>query len=109
MTRRHKYGAIATTTPDGIKHPSKRQAKRWEELKLLERAGEIVNLKREVPFKLEINGELICTYRADHTYDWKHGGGSVVEDSKSTATTTPVFKLKAKLMKAILGIEIRCV
>lgn len=105
MTRRPKYGAVPTTTPDGIRHPSKRQAKRWEELKLLERAGEIVNLKREVPFKLEVNGELICTYRADHVYDWKHGGGSVVEDSKGMRTD--VFRLKAKLMKAVLGIHVK--
>lgn len=105
LARRHKFGAIPTVTADGVRHPSKRQARRWEELKLMERAGHIANLRREVAYKLCVNGHLIATYRADHVYDWKNGGGTVVEDSKGVAT--PVFKLKAKLMKACHGIEIK--
>lgn len=106
-----KYRNVPTITSDGIRHPSKRQAKRWEELKLLEKTGHIVNLRREVAYKLCVGGYLIATYRADHVYAWKNGqigaSGEVVEDSKGVRT--PVFNLKAKLMKAIYGIEVKLV
>ena len=106
-----KYRNVPTVTDDGIWHPSRRQAKRWEELKLLQSAGHIVNLRREVAYKLCVNGYLIATYRADHVYGWKNGqieaSGEVVEDSKGIRT--PIFNLKAKLMKAIYGIEVKLV
>lgn len=102
MTRRHKYGAIPTVV-DGIRFASKREAKRYAELKLLEKAGEIKNLKRQVRYKLQLE----TVYVADFTYDWTHGGGSVVEDAKGFATRE--FKRKAKLMKQQHNVDVRCV
>lgn len=106
--RRHKYRAVATEV-DGIRFPSKREAKRWTELKILEQKGHIKNLKRQVRFPIEVNGTVVCTYIADFVYDWAHGDGTVVEDSKPVAIATPVFKLKSKLMRAVHGIEVKCV
>jgi hypothetical protein len=102
MTRRPKYGAVSTVV-DGIRFASKREAKRFAELKLLEKAGEIVNLKRQVRYKLQME----TVYVADFTYSWKHGGGEVVEDSKGYATRE--FKRKAKLMKQQHNVDVRCV
>lgn len=101
-----KYRAKAVVV-DGVRFPSKAQAARYLELRYLERAGEIRLLKLEVPFTLSINGVKICRYVADFTYDEKRECGwvPVVEDTKGFKTQ--VYKLKAKLMLAVLGIEIR--
>lgn len=106
-TRYRKYGNTKTEV-DGIKFDSKKEANRWSELKLLAMAGKIRNLKRQVPIRCEVNGELVCKYIADFTYDepidvadW----GFVVEDAKGFKTE--VYKLKKKLVEALHGFEIR--
>jgi hypothetical protein len=98
----HKYRAIATTV-DGIKFPSKAEAKRWGELKLLERAGQIMGLRRQVRIDLAVNGKHVCFYTADFTYFER--SQYIVEDSKGMIT--PEFRLKAKLYAAIFGKDIR--
>jgi hypothetical protein len=45
-----KYGNIKTTTSDGITHDSRKEANRWCELLLLQRAGKIYDLKRQVKY-----------------------------------------------------------
>lgn len=123
-----KYHNIKTTTSDGIKHDSAKEARRWCELKLLERAGEISNLRRQVEFELIPNqyetikrfsksGEPLkdqtklverkVSYIADFVYDDKFG--TVVEDTKSDATQTPAFVIKRKLMYQVHGIKIKIV
>ena len=47
-----KYGNRKTRTSDGILHDSRKEALRWQQLLLLERAGEITDLKRQVEFLL---------------------------------------------------------
>lgn len=81
---------------------SKREAKRWQELELLQHAGEISNLRRQVPFAIVINRMHVCDYLADFVY--LRDGVEVVEDVKGFATE--VFRLKAKLVRALYGIEI---
>lgn len=49
--KKSKYGAVKTEV-DGIKFDSKREASRYQELRLLEQAGEITNLLLQVPFEL---------------------------------------------------------
>lgn len=93
------------TTIDGVTFPSKKEAARWIELRLLQKAGLISDLRRQVKFDLAVNGTKVCAYWADFTYI--ENAALVVEDTKSSATKTPVFRLKAKLMAAIHGITIR--
>jgi len=103
--KEHKFKAKPAVV-DGIHFPSKRQAARYLELKLLEKAGRIENLQIDGPkttFKLIVNGMLVCTYRADATYT--EDGKLVVEDSKGMKTD--YYKLKSRLVRACLGIEIR--
>jgi hypothetical protein len=101
--RRSKYGAVRTVV-DGINFDSKKEAIRYQELKLLERAGEITELDRQVPYRCEIDGDLICTYKADFQY-LENGWKLVCEDVKGFRT--PLFKLKKKLVQALFGVEIR--
>jgi hypothetical protein len=94
------------TVIDGITFDSIREAKRYAELVLLERTGVIQNLRRQVRYPLSVNGQLICTYIADFCY--VENGHEVTEDVKSSYTRKlPVFRIKAKLMRAIHGIAIR--
>lgn len=91
---------------DGIRFDSKKEALRWRELKLLESAGKISGLERQVEFPLAVNGVVVCCYRADAVY--LEDGKRVVEDTKSEITRRhPVYRLKRKLLAAALGVEIR--
>ena len=96
------------TSLDGIKFRSKKEAKRYAELKLLERAGEITNFELQPRFKCEVNNKVICTYVADFSYYEKIFGGIatkfVVEDVKGMKT--PLYKLKKKLAEACFNIRI---
>lgn len=98
----NKYRNIRTEV-DGVSFHSKKEASRWRELKLLERAGHIFNLKRQVPYGLDVEGIHITRYIADFVY--VENGTEVVEDAKGIRT--PVYRLKKKLMYAIYGITIR--
>lgn len=102
---RNKFHAVRTTV-DGITFDSKAEAARWLDLRLLEKAGKIVGLKRQVPFPLVVNGLLITTYIADYTYTDTLTGDVVTEDCKSPATITPEFRLKMKLLSALHGINV---
>jgi hypothetical protein len=94
------------TEVDGIKFGSKKEAKRWVDLKLLLAAGRIRNLERQVTFRVEVCGKLICRYIADFVYEeLRHEWVKVVEDAKGYPT--PVYILKRKLMAAVHDIEIR--
>lgn len=91
---------------DGHRFASKAEARRYAELKLIQHSGQIHDLQLQTRFPLKVNGELVCTYIADFTYRaWN--GDLVVEDVKSPASKTPQYRMKAKLVRALLGIEIR--
>lgn len=95
-----KYGNVKTEA-EGMKFDSKREAKRWMNLRLEETAGQIKKLQRQVVYPLVVNGMQICIYVADFVYE---RDGLVVEDAKGYKT--PEYRLKAKLMLACHGIEI---
>ena len=103
-----KYGNVPVRE-GGAYFSSTGEFKRWCELKLLEKAGQIFDLKRQVPFDLTVNTVNICKYVADFTYrdHGIFGGALIVEDYKSAATKTPIFDIKRKLMMACHGIDVR--
>jgi hypothetical protein len=98
----NKYRAVKTTV-DGIVFHSKREANRYVDLVTLQKAGRIANLRLQVPYKLEVNGQLVCTYKADFNY--QEDGVEVVEDCKGYRTHE--YRIKKKLMKACHGITLR--
>lgn len=105
----NKFHAVKTTV-DGITFDSKREAKRYCELKLLQTAGEISELNTQPVFRLSVpdatSGGVaeVCKYIGDFRY--VKNGQVVVEDVKSKPTMTPIYRLKKKLMRALHGIEI---
>ena len=96
------------TEVDGIVFDSSKEARRWQELRLLESAGAILYLERQVAFDLiASNGEVVAKYYADFRYKDLALNKTVVEDTKSDHTRTlPVYRLKKKLMMACHGITI---
>jgi len=99
-----KYGNTKIRV-DGRRFDSKREAARWQELKLLERAGEIKGLERQVEYELipKQPGERAVKYIADFRYI-DHDGKTVVEDTKGVKT--PVYILKRKLLLWVHGIRV---
>ena len=93
------------TVYDGITFDSQREAERYRQLKLLERAGEISDLKLQVPFELipKQPGERAVKYIADFVYT--EDGQTVVEDVKGFST--PVYRLKRRMMQDKHGITIK--
>jgi hypothetical protein len=106
--RKTKFRNVPTEV-DGIKFDSRAEARRYGELKLMERADAIRALRIHPDFELSVNGMDICKYVADFSYyePQKAGWIHVVEDVKSKATKTPTYRLKRKLMEAVFGISIR--
>lgn len=94
---------------DDIKFDSKKEARRYNELKLLEKAGIIKNLQRQVKYELQpsfkYNNKTIraINYIADFVYE--KNGKLIVEDVKGIRTD--VYKLKKKLFLYIFNIEIQ--
>ena len=109
---RSKYGNKRIVM-DGEHFDSLKEAARYQELKLLERAGEIRELKRQVPFVLipvqkDDKGKVIereLKYIADFTYIERGKLVRTVEDVKGMRTE--VYKIKRKLMLYRNGIRIK--
>ena len=100
--KRSKYGNRKTKV-DGRTFASKAEAKRYGELKLLQRSGAISDLACQVSYPLIVNTQHIARYVCDFAYT--ENGTNVVEDVKGVRT--PVYALKRKLLKALYGITIR--
>jgi len=110
----HKYRAKATVV-DGIRFASKKEAGRYQELKLLVLAGEIGKLQLQPGFKLGTDDAPVlmrsprypngrrASYFADFKYRGKDGL-EVIEDVKGM--DTPLSKLKRAVVEAQYGIRI---
>lgn len=104
------------TVVNGISFDSLKEAKRYQELLLLEKAGAITDLQMQVKYVLipsqRINGKVIereCAYKADFVY--KENGETIVEDVKGYRDPASAgyakFVIKRKLMLYVHGIRIR--
>ncbi len=99
-----KYRAEPTAL-DGHKFASKKEANRYAELKLMEKAKLIFDLELQPVLACIVNGVHVCDYIADFRYRENHGLKlQVTEDVKGVRT--PVYRLKKKLVKACRGVEI---
>lgn len=100
---KHKYGAIRTEA-DGIKFPSKLEARYYQKLKLAQKSGALLFFLRQPLFDLGGGG---VTYRADFIEFWKDGTVRVI-DVKGMPETT-AFKIKKKLVESLYPIQINIV
>lgn len=94
--RRNKFNNKKTLL-DGYLFDSKKEAKRYFELKALQAAGEVWKLEMQPRIPLIVNGQKIGTYIGDFRYELPDGT-VVIEDVKSPATKTPVYNLKKKIL-----------
>jgi hypothetical protein len=101
--RRNKYNATPTRV-EGRRFDSRREADRYAELRLLERAGEIRGLEVQCGYDLRVGGVLVCRYVADFRYADARTGETVVEDAKGFRTRE--YRIKKKLMLALHGVRI---
>lgn len=108
--KKNKYGNSKVII-DGIKFDSELEGKRYKQLKLLERAGEIKDLQLQVPYILQESYRKYDSkehkwktiqaikYVADFVYFDIRKGKVIVEDTKSEPTKTAVFKIKKKIFE----------
>jgi hypothetical protein len=112
--KRNKYGNKKTYIND-VKFDSKKEAERALELAMLEKAGVIKNLKRQVRFELipsqkDENGKVLfrpVVYIADFTYTDCKTGEFICEDVKGMIVNE--FRLKQKMMYYFHHIKVRVV
>lgn len=110
-----KYGARKVDL-NGEHYDSAKEFTRHQELKLLQKAGEISDIRRQVkyvliPKQVDENGKLIereCAYKADFVYKDKDGH-EIVEDVKgyTGGSAYAVFTIKRKLMLQLYGIRVQ--
>ena len=105
---RNKYGAKKTQVGE-IKFDSKKEAIRWVELQLLERCGEISDLRRQV--KVDLLGQYGPLYtrtgrKMKLTFDFAYidGGAQVYEDAKGYPTRD--YEVRVAVARA-MGLEVR--
>lgn len=122
----NKYYNIKTKTSDGVVFDSHKEARRWEQLLLLQRAGKISHLERQVSYELIPNQyesyerfsktgkrlkdgqrlvERKVNYVADFRYTDTATNETIVEDAKGFRTKEWV--IKRKLMLYVHGIKVR--
>ena len=100
-----------TAVVDGIKFDSKREARRYGQLKLLARTGQITDLRLQVPFILAPSVKYAKATRAKpalkYTADFVYtaDGRQVVEDAKGVKTEA--YVVRKHLMMSVHGIEIQ--
>ena len=94
---------------DGIFFDSKKEAARFNELKLMQNAGLIANLECHPVYGIFYNGETICHVELDFKYWDQRRSEYVHEDIKTTATDNALSKLKRKLVRAFHGIQVELV
>ena len=105
-----KYHSHKIKTQDGV-FDSQREYRRWCELKLLQRAGQISELRRQVKYELIPSqrgedgkvAEKPVSYSADFVY--REDGKVIVEDSKGVRTDAYIIKRKLMLFRH--GIRIK--
>ena len=117
MRKTNKYKAIKTTV-DGITFDSKKEAARYQELKLLEQQGIINTLVLQPVYPIVIDGEPVrirsngypngrkVSYIADFSYI-SESGELVTEDVKGMDTA--LSRLKRALVESIYGVRVRVI
>ncbi len=103
--KRAKYGNKREKI-DGYTFDSLLEARRYQELKLMEKAGEIRDLTVHPPFSIQVNGIHCGKTEMDFLYFTKEGK-RVVEDTKGVST--PLSKLQHKLLFALYSIQVKVI
>jgi hypothetical protein len=109
LSRKGRFAVAAKEdrTVDGETFDSKREAARYSQLKLMQRAGMIDGLELQPFWVVEINGQRLCKFTADFSYFCKERGRLVIEDVKSTGTQKDAaYRLRKKAAQLYFGIKV---
>jgi len=107
MPVKYKVAPKTERTLDGIVFDSKREAARYADLKLAEKAGHIKNLVLQPEYPVQINGKHYCTYTPDFKYTEALTGKEIIEEVKSTGTMKDAaYRLRKKAAELYHGVEI---
>lgn len=114
VAKRNKFNAQKVDL-DGMTFDSKKEHRRYIELKAMQQRGEIFGLEHHTKFelapKIKLEGEKrakpALRYFADFTY-YISTGEYIVEDVKSAATRKLAsYRTKKHLMKTVFNINVR--
>lgn len=107
IPRKNKYNARKVYL-DGYTFDSKAEAKYYIEKKWELCGGLISDLWVHTRFPLVVGDKLICTYESDVDFvDVKKKEWVVVDVKSEKTRKLPVYQRNKKLMKELLGIDIR--
>ncbi len=104
--RTNKFGAVKTTARDGVVLDSAHEAQIYQDLTLLQAAGEITELRRQVRIPLDVNGLRVCEIKVDFVYREKSSGQLVYFEAKSPVTRTRQYVITRKLFEAVMGVKV---
>ena len=95
-----------------LRFDSQKEARRYDELMVMLRAGIISDLRLQPQFTLQESyvtetGERIRAIRYTADFSYKFGGKLVVEDVKSKPTRTKEYLRNRKFMRSKFGIDIQ--
>lgn len=96
---RHKFHARPTEL-DGVKFPSKLEAKLYAQLVARRAEGSVLFFLRQVPFHLP--GGVV--YRSDFQVFWADGSCEFLD---AKGVETEAFRVKLRLVEALYPVEIR--
>ena len=120
--KKHSKMRNVRSVTDGINFASKKEARKYGELKLLKEVGHIKDFSWQIRYKLYVKTTHICDYIADFIVYHNDGTKEVVDckgykkhqyvDSfghKKTSTSTAylLFTIKKKWMKALYDIDVK--
>ncbi len=107
--KKEKYGRKRVYA-DGMTFDSRREYRRWLQLRLLEDDGQVADLRRQVAFPLVVNGVTVGRYTADFVYldmacpAVAPDARIVVEDCKGYRDTA--YRLRKRVFEAATGFKI---
>lgn len=105
---RFQVAPAAERTMDGIVFASKKEMKRYGELKMLERGKVISDLWLQPSFPVKINDSLFCTYTADFSY--VEDGKEIIEEIKSSGTAKDAaYRLRKKAAELYYGFKVKVI
>jgi hypothetical protein len=102
-----KYRNRPFRDAQGIYWHSRKEHRHWLVLRAAEAAGLVRDLRRQVRYRLTVNGVEVGSYVADFVFFDPETDRVVVQDTKSPATRKlPLYRLKRNLMRAVWGLAV---
>ncbi len=103
---RYKVVPPERRTMDGVVFDSEAEMKRFADLQMLERAGEISDLRRQISYDIEINGQHFCTYTSDHEYLDKTGTPIIEEFKTEFSKREQAYSLRRRAFELYHNLKV---